>query len=302
VKVGLLGEADLARRLRGPGLDLGLGPFVVRVRSEFPELARWLLRLYAEQPVSPSEFVDFHVRLQGTGILRRFVKPQAVFSVDGVTPFHPLPRAQLGPCFEWGLNWCIATRAHQFLIFHSAVLERDGSAVVLPGEPGAGKSTLCAALAHRGWRLLSDELGLLDPSSGLLHGLARPVNLKNASIGVIRAFASNAVMSDTCDNTVKGSVALAAPPADSVHRVAEPARPRWVVTPEYARGSAAQMQSHSKATTFMELAYNSFNYSILGESGFDALGQMVDGCECFHFRYSSLHDAVRSFDELSAHG
>jgi predicted ATPase len=30
--------------------------------------------------------------------------------------------------------------------------------VILPAPPGSGKSTLCAALVTRGWRLLSDEL------------------------------------------------------------------------------------------------------------------------------------------------
>jgi len=30
----------------------------------------------------------------------------------------------------------------------------------MPAKPGVGKSTLCAALAHRGWRLLAELLVL----------------------------------------------------------------------------------------------------------------------------------------------
>ena len=61
--------------------------------------------------------------------------------------------------------------------------------MLLPAPPGAGKSTLCAGLVHRGWRLLSDELALVDMETGLVRGMARPVNLKNKSIEVIRDFA-----------------------------------------------------------------------------------------------------------------
>lgn len=302
MRVADLSPSALHRHLRGDGLDLSLGPFQVRLRSPFPEMSNWLAKLYAGHPVRPREFADFHVSVEAPRGLRRFLKPQTVFSADGVQPFHPLPRAHAGPSFEWGLNWCIATRAHRYLIFHAAVLERDGQAVLLPGEPGAGKSTLCAGLAMSGWRLLTDELGLLDPGTGLLHGIARPVNLKNRSIEVIRERFPEAVLSDVCHDTAKGSVALMAPPGESVRRVAEPVRPRWVITPEYAAGATARLEPHSRATSFMELAHNSFNYSILGTAGFEALGSLIDVCDCYHFRYASLDDARDTFEALVRNG
>ena len=47
-------------------------------------------------------------------------------------------------------------------VFHATALERDGQAVALTGLPGQGKSTLAAALLTRGWRMLTDDLMLLD--------------------------------------------------------------------------------------------------------------------------------------------
>ena len=90
------------------------------------------------------------------------------------------------------MNWCIAGHAHHYLMLHAAVLEKNGQAVILPGDPGAGKSTLTALLALSGWRLLSDEITLIDRDDGLIVPLARPVSLKNASIDVVRAFSSDA--------------------------------------------------------------------------------------------------------------
>jgi HprK-related kinase A len=106
----------------------------------------------------------------------------ASFSIDDEIPFTPLPFDEAVAMLEWCLNWCIESRAHQYLIIHAAIVEKHGSACVLPAPPASGKSTLTAGLASRGWRLLSDELTLIDPMSGFAVPIARPIGLKNESI------------------------------------------------------------------------------------------------------------------------
>ncbi len=201
---------------------------------------------------------------------------------------------------EWGLNWCVAAHAHQYLTIHAAVIERDGRAAVLPAPPGSGKSTLCAGLVHRGWRLLSDELALLDMDSGMIHGMARPVSLKNASIEAIRAFVPEAVMTRAVPDTAKGTVALMQPPVASVRRVREPSRATWIVLPSYEAGAAPVFSPHGKERTFMTLAEQSFNYDMHGARGFEAMGRLVDQCECLRFNYGRLEDAAAAFDRLAA--
>jgi hypothetical protein len=83
-------------------------------------------------------------------------------------------------------------------------------------------------------------------------------------------------------------------------RIAEKARPRWVVFPKYAPGSAPDLQARSKASSMLELGRNSFNYMALGRSGFEALSKVLDASDCYDFRYSQLDDAVAVFDELVA--
>ena len=56
--------------------------------------------------------------------------------------------------------------AHQYLIIHAAVVEKNGLAAILPAPPGSGKGTLTAGSVLSGWRLLSDELTLIDRLSG----------------------------------------------------------------------------------------------------------------------------------------
>lgn len=278
-------------------------PFVVRVRSDIPRLADEIFRLYKDFPlVDANEFADFHVEVSFEAGLRRWVSPLARFYFDGRPSFVPLPAHQALPMLEWGINWCVAAHAHQFLIIHAAVIERQGRAVILPAPPGAGKSTLCAALVNRGWRLLSDELALYDMNARRLYGMARPVNLKNQSISIVKAHTPDVVMSAAVSDTSKGTVALMKPPVDSVKRVREHATPARIVLPRYEAGALPTLKPHGKSETFMLIADQSFNYHIHGREGFDAVGDLVEQCDCFEFTYSRLSDAEAVFDNLLVAG
>lgn len=290
---------ECTRRLRDEGLALRTGPYSFRIRSRMPHVAQGLWLLYAANPLlDAAEFVDFDLSLDWVSGIRRWVRPQAQFLFDGESPFEPLPADHAYPLLEWSMNWCISAHVLDTLLLHSAVVEREGLAVILPAPAGSGKSTLCAGLVHRGWRLLSDELGMVSLRDGSVGALVRPVSLKNESLAVIQRFEPSAVFNRVSVGTSKGSVThMLAPPAH-VARMLEPARPRWVVFPRYVAGAPPQLQPRGRAASLLELGRNAFNYSLLGQPGFDALGDMVTACDCYDFQYSSLDDAVATFDGL----
>lgn len=303
MKLAQIPASELRARLVHGRLLLDIAPFVTQLRSDIPGLARDIARMYGEFEVLDADrFADFHVEITRERGLRHWLKPQARFHFDGRPSFIPLPVHQAFAMLEWGLNWCVAAHSHQFLIIHAAVIERNGRAVVMPAPPGSGKSTLCAGLIQRGWRLLSDELGLYDMKTGLMHGMARPVNLKNASIPLIQSYAPEAVMTDPMPDTTKGTVCLMRPPDESVARRRIPARPTWIVLPRYQAKAAPEMRDFSKARTLMLLAEQSFNYDIQGAGGFQALGDLVDACKCLEFTYSQLDDAETAFLNLIGEG
>jgi len=255
---------------------------------------------YAQHPLLGDDaFTDFHVRVDPPLGVRRWFEPQVLFSVDGERPFTPLPSDQGFPMLEWGLNFCMSALCDQYLTIHAAVLERDGLAVLLPAPSGSGKSTLCAALAFRGWRLLSDELALLQPESGLLLPLPRPISLKNQSIDVIRAYAPQAAFSPPVTDTIKGTVCHVRPPADTLAKADERAKPRWLILPNYVAGSPARLTPLPKASAFMALIGQTFNYNVYGREGFRLLADLVDACDTYGFTYSQLDEAMAVFDELS---
>jgi HprK-related kinase A len=273
-------------------LYLRTGPFIVHVETTCTEVVDGIRLLYdpgciLERPA----FCDYHVEVVQP-LWRRWFRPQALFLFDGNAHYFPGPKHHALPMLEWGMNWVIATTAHQYLIIHAAVVERHGLALLLPAPPGSGKSTLCAGLAFRGWRLLSDELALLIPQTGHVAPLVRPISLKNESIDVIRGFAPDAVMGPRTEGSVKGTIALLKPPRASALAMDEPAAPRWLFFPRYEAGAPVRLMPRSKAASFIELGNDALNYSILGESGFAALGDLIDRCETGDFVFSDLDAAV----------
>ncbi|WP_342120747.1 HprK-related kinase A [Pseudoduganella sp. OTU4001] len=292
----------LHARLAGAGLRLRTGRFAMRLQADLPHVTAAIGQNYGDYPLlDDDDFAEFHLQLVRPRSPRRWLRPQVRLCSYGVEMFQPMPALHAYPMLEGGMNWCISTRAHRYLIVHAAVLERQGRALILPAPPGSGKSTLTAALAGRGgWRLLSDELTMLELDSGLLVPNPRPISLKNASIDLIRDYVPEAVFSTPVHDTTKGTVAHMRVPGDAVRRSDETATPAWIVFPQYAAGARTVLEPLARASTFMELATNSFNYSVLGAAGFDALGRLIDATAGFRFRYSALDEALDTFARLDA--
>jgi HprK-related kinase A len=297
--VSSLSATELSSHLAKAGLYLQTGRFITRIQTTIDSVAEGIALLYADYPLaSQTDFADFHVSLEQPYGLRRWYKRQVLFLFNGKSPFKPLPLNQAFPMLEWGMNWCVSSHAHRYLIIHAAVVEKDGKAAILPAPPGSGKSTLCAALVCRGWRLLSDELALVSVDDGHIIPLPRPVSLKNASIEIIQRYEPDATLSRPVTDTMKGTVAHMKVPTDSIARALQPANAAWVMFPRYQPGANAQLAPVSQSRAFLKIADNAFNYSTLGVKGFETLAKVVDASQCYEFTYSCLDDAIETFNNL----
>jgi HprK-related kinase A len=197
------------------------------------------------------------------------------------------------------LNLVIALRSHSLLMLHSAAVERAGGVLLLPAWPGAGKTTLCTGLVHRGWRLFSDEFGLVRPTTTEMLPIPRPMPLKNESIEVIRAFAPDAELGPTIPKTRKGTIAHVKPPLASIRDAARPGKVRWIVFPRWSATDAPEFEPMAKAEAFMMLATNAFNYEMLGEAAFTTVRELVATSRCFRMVYSDLERATALLNELA---
>jgi hypothetical protein len=279
--------------------SLDLAPFKFLVHTSAPELFQRLSELYPPSVLRSGQnddlIYDFEIHFK-----RRFWQPGGSLAFRlGQQHFRFADADQIVPVFEWGLNWCVATYQSRYLCIHAAVLEKDGMAVILPAPPGSGKSTLCAMMMLHGWRLLSDEHCMIDPASGDIVPCVRPLSLKNNSLSVMAALYPQIPLRQRTENTPKGTMAYLAPSELSWASRTVTAKPRLVIFPKYnAEVDGLTGSIFPPSALFMQLALNCFNYSVMGETGFETLQALVQQVEGFSFEYNNGTLAVQQIEAL----
>ncbi|MDP2828619.1 MAG: HprK-related kinase A [Sulfuricellaceae bacterium] len=293
-----LTASEVSRAIRCGDLRLCIGHFTLKISSVLPEFESALRQLYACYPVSiKGGAYDFDIDIAPPSFIRRWIRRNALFHLSGDAPFLPMEVGHAHALFEWGLNWTIGSYAHNLLILHSAVVELNGCGTLLAATSGSGKSTLAAELSLQGWRLLSDELALIDKELRLVP-CARPVSLKNQSIEVIRARHPKAVFGPLAVDTHKGTIAHLPAPKSSVARNLETAAPRLIIFPRWIADAPLRLEAIDSGQTALRLIDQSFNYPILGRQGFERLADLVESAEAWELEYSSLDDARNALEQL----
>ena len=100
-------------------------------------------------------------------------------------------------------------------------------------------------------------------------------------------------------HTDKGTLTHLRPPNDAVERQAEPALPAWVVFPTHAESARTELLPLRKASGFLRLETNCFNYATLGRAAFDALGRLIEAAECYELPFDQLATAAGLVDGLA---
>ncbi|HEV2673679.1 MAG TPA: HprK-related kinase A [Aliidongia sp.] len=291
--IGDLSSDKAIRRLSGSGITVRMGPFQVRVGSKIRHFCEQFVDLYRHHRLGDAEdFIDFDLQLKQRWSWIAPFGRVAAFEFNGYEPVAALPIEQAMPLFEWGLNWCVTAQSHRFVMIHAGIVARDDQALVMPGSSGSGKSTLTTALCYRGWRLLSDELALIDIESGLVHPMPRPISLKNKSIPTIQAFASEIHIGSRVSETRKGEVALLRPPAASVADEERLARVTRFLFPLYDPDTTADGLAITPGQAFVKTFDSTFNYGIHGKRDFALLADLMERAPAAEIRYSDLDAAI----------
>lgn len=292
----LLSHTTLKTDLQNVLLDLY--PFKFLIGSNIQMIWQNLEQIYkhADKLDRSSTTFDYAVTAASDLGLRKYIRPQARFFCDLREPFKPMSVNKAYAMLEWGLNWVIAANEVNYVIIHSAVLARDGKAILFPAPPGSGKSTLTSFLAFNGWQLLSDEMAIIVPNSRTVLPFVRPICLKNSSIDLAKAWFPHGVFSSIAKDTHKGDVIHLSPPVQSWQLRKSSAEIVGIVFPNYDADKKLEIYQLNKLEAFQQLTDNAFNYSISGISGFNTLTKIIDNSATFEIHHNDLHE-VKAFLE-----
>lgn len=278
-------------------LSLSLAPFSFKLSTNIPLVNSNLEKLYPSYCFEEQAFTDYFLQVHNSGLIRQLFRKQARFLCDLREPFKPLDYSQAFAMLEWGMNWTVASHEMSFLLVHSAVLAKDGKAILFPAPPGSGKSTITTHLAFNGWQLLSDEMALINLKTGRCHPFVRPICLKNNSIKLAKKWFPHASFSSIAKDTHKGDVIHVSPPLSSWDMRFEEAEIVGIIYPQYTAGNILEIEALDNSNSFMQLSNNAFNFTALGKVGFDTIIKTVEKAKSFRVWHNNLIDLQDFIEE-----
>ena len=292
----------LAKALAKGTLEINLGVFSMCLKAKESSILCFLLDAYRDVParVELNDVTDISVNVRAPNIFRKYIRPQLIPDPGFIVPAVPLPPKLAPLAMEMGLNLSIALKCCRLTTFHSAVVGNEKGAILISARSGGGKSTLAAALMTEGFRLYSDEFGLLDMQNGLLWPHPRPVSLKGASIEIVKELTGANWLTKTLTGTPKGDIAYRRVRPSDVDGASIPGQAKLLLFPAFAEASSPRAKELSKAEALMKLIPSSTNYHLLGEAAFNASVNMVENARAYEITYGNVDDSLTMVRDLAA--
>ncbi|HED13685.1 MAG TPA: hypothetical protein ENI62_08530 [Gammaproteobacteria bacterium] len=195
---------------------------------------------------------------------------------------------------------CLAQTCDSGLLFHAAVVARNGRAVVMPAASGSGKSTLSCWLAKQGFQYCTDELAFLPTDSTRVECLMRPVIIKNAAREMMTEFLG---LAEQEQDFYPGPVAMMVP-----HRLIHLEFPQscpevgLLLFPRYQQDTDFQYTELTPAQAGMRLMSVLVNARNLSDHGFAQTARIAQTTRACQIQYSSFAHIETCFSSIFEDG
>jgi hypothetical protein len=187
----------------------------------------------------------------------------------------------------WHIGDEALRRTGSYLLVHAgAVALASGQCLVLPGDSGAGKTTLVAALVRAGLDYLSDEAAAIDPVSRRVFPFPRALALKSGSFSLFPDLPT----AEGC--VTAGDQCFVPPEMIRAGSVAGPGPVGWIVAIRHDPNASTELIELSAAEGVFELGRRAINLSLYGARALPLLADVARGARSFRLVSSDLAEAV----------
>ena len=263
-------------------LQFKIGDIRVCMRSELPDVLDDYAALYRsyrrDDYVADRSVIQTQVRHGSRSVPGR---RRYDVCIDGEVYRSNQRRLEVLPYVEWGINARVIATRSDYLQLHAASLVRDGVGVVLPGIPGAGKSTLAAALLSRGWQYMCDEFALINTKTLRLHPFPKALCIKAGSFEVVRQLNLRLWHDRSYVKFMKGKVGYISSSDMGMGAIASASPIRFVIFPKYTGQSEPHLRAVTRTQSAIALASQALNRHVFGHRTMSILCNIVRDAECF---------------------
>jgi hypothetical protein len=185
------------------------------------------------------------------------------------------------------------------LLFHAAVLGKDGTTIMFPGEAGSGKTTLAAALMRHGWQYFSDEIAALNVESLCVSPLPLPMSIKPGSVRPLSRYYPGLSERPVHQRSDGKKVRYLSPSVQNLAEAYDISAPvNYLVFPKYRDDAETRLDTLDKIGVMQRLATTGSSNRDITNRDVEAMITLIEMSPCYEIVYSDLPKAVALLENL----
>lgn len=170
---------------------------------------------------------------------------------------------------------------------HGAAVESKGSALLIVGPSGQGKSALSTRLCSAGWLLMSDDIAPVRMDSNEVLAFNQTADRRRSE--------ERQLTPNEMAKLDKEQVVI---PLELLRR--EPATIRGIVFPVFAYGADSSLSLRTAGESALELLRNCTNFADHKEAVIDRVASLARSVPAYELAYGDADDATRTLATLCA--
>ena len=261
--------------------------------DQVPRVDSVIGHLVSAESKSPTVAFDIGATTLPNGFIRSYLYKDEQ-PLDSVTGLY-----RLAPVIK-GAVWEAAVNAYDFRFYvHAGVVGKDENCILLPAAAGSGKSSLTAALAHRGFRYFSDEVALLERGTLKVPPVPLAFCIKKTGWDLIARYFPQLLDMPSHRRGDDKIVRYIPPPTCGVAVAQTSAPVHQIIFPRYEATASTKLAPLSRSEALGRLMAECLALrERLTKDNVEELIAWISAIDCYQLTFSSLDEACREIERV----